>query len=256
MVNELKIRELDLSMLSPNEENINGNSGVKLCIVGKPNTGKSVLLKSILRSKSHLIPNALIVSGTEDSNGFYSNFCPSIFIHNQYSNDLIENFIKRQRIAKRYCKNPWSFLVLDDCTEDIRIFNSPTMMNIYKNGRHYSLMYILSLQYCMDVKPVVRTNTDGIFILRENNASNRMKLYKNWCPSCIPNFEVFNILMNKLTEDYTALYIDNSGNSNRIEDTIFYYKAPLINDPEWRLGCDDAWKFHYNRYDKNSKLAL
>lgn len=256
MVKELKIKELDLSMLSPNEENSKGNSGSKYAIVGKPGTGKSTVLTSIMYHKRHIIPNALIISGTEDSNGHYSSFCPSLFIHSKFDDSLIENFIKRQKIAKQYCDNPWSFLVLDDCTDDVRIFNKPLMQSIYKNGRHWKMMYILSLQYCMDVKPVVRTNTDGIFILKDNNIRNRKALFENYCPSCIPDFRTFCQLMDALTEDYTCLFINNQGASNEIEDCIFYYKAPLIDTNSFKLGCPDAWKFHYNRIDKNSKMSF
>ncbi len=253
---QFKIKELDLSMISPNENNLNKNSGFKLAIIGKPGTGKSTIITRILYEKRHLIPNALIISGTEDSNGHFGKFCPSIFIHSKYNENLIESFVKRQKIALQYCPNPWSFLILDDCTDDTRIFNKPLMQAVYKNGRHYKMLYILSLQYCMDVKPVVRTNTDGIFILKDNNIRNRKALYDNYCPSCIPNFQVFCELMDALTEDYTALYINNTGSSNSIEDCIFWYKAPLMNDLDWKFGCPDAWKFHYNRINHNAKTMF
>ena len=82
------------------------------------------------------------------------------------------------------------FLILDDCTDDPRVFNKPLQQALYKKGRHWKMMYILSLQYAMDVKPVIRTNVDGIFILREPLLKNRESLYKNYA-SIIPDFGTF-----------------------------------------------------------------
>ena len=62
-------------------------------------------------------------------------------------------------------------------------------------------MYILSLQYAMDVKPVIRTNVDGIFILREPLLKNRKSLYENYA-SVVPDFTTFCELMDNLTDDY------------------------------------------------------
>ena len=47
---------------------------------------------------------------------------------------------------------------------------------MFKRGRHWKMWYILSLQYSMDVKPVIRTNVDGVFILRELILKNRKSL--------------------------------------------------------------------------------
>ena len=211
------------------------------------NTGKTTLISSILYEKRNIFPVGMVMSGTEDSNGFYRKMFPSTFVYNKLEEDKIQEFIKRQKIAKKHLKNPWAVLLLDDCTDDPKLFNKPLFQGLYKNGRHWACLYILSLQYCMDIKPVIRTNIDGTFILRETNLKNRKALWENYA-GVIPDFTMFCDIMDQLTDDYTALYIHNTTQSNKIEDSVFYYKAKPI-PKDFKFGCPDFWAFHQARYN-------
>jgi hypothetical protein len=248
---DFKIRELDLNLINPNSGNFQNESqgGSKLVVIGKPGTGKTTLITRILYEKRNLFPTGFVMSGTEDSNGHYGKIIPSSFVHNKYNEEKVESFITRQKMAKKYLSNPWSVLLLDDCTDDPRIFNKPIFQGLYKNGRHWKMLFILSLQYCMDVKPVIRTNIDGVFILRESNLRNRKSLYENYA-GVIPDFNMFCDIMDQVTNDYTALYIHNSTTSNNLEDIVFYYKAKPVPD-KFRFGNLDFWKYHNHRFNTN-----
>ena len=211
------------------------------------NTGKTTLITSLLYEKRDIFPMFMIMSGTEDSNGHYKRIIPSTFVYNKLDEKKIEDFIVRQKIAKKHLENPWGVLLLDDCTDDPRIFNRPLMQGIFKNGRHWKMLFILSLQYCMDVKPVIRTNVDGVFILRETNLRNRKNLWENYA-GVVPDFNLFCQIMDSVTSDYTALYIHNQTTSNKLEDCLFWYKAKPIPE-KFKLGSIDLWKFHKTRFN-------
>jgi len=211
------------------------------------NTGKSTLIASLLYAKKHIYPCGMVISGTEDSNGFYKTMFPSTFIFNKYDEEQLRSFIKRQKIAKKHLSNPWGVCILDDCTDNPGLFRKPLQQGIYKNSRHWKMWYILSLQYCMDVKPVIRTNVDGTFILREPNLKNRRSLWENYA-GIIPDFSMFCDIMDQITNDYTALYIHNATKSNNLEDCLFWYKAKPI-PKGFKFGCPDYWSFHYARYN-------
>jgi len=213
------------------------------------NTGKSTLIKSLLYHKKHIFPVGLALSGSEDSNHAYSEFLPEAFVFEEYNEKKIEDFVNRQKLAAAHIPNPWCVLILDDCTDDVRIFNTPLMNAMYKKGRHWKMMYILSLQYAMDVKPVIRTNVDGIFILREPLLKNREGLYRNYA-SIVPDFNTFCALMDQLTDDYCAIYIHNATQTNNWEDCVFYWKAPQA-PKDWKLGCPEYWEFSNSRLNKD-----
>ena len=215
------------------------------------NTGKSTVIQDIVASKSHIIPVAQIFSGTEDSNHFYSTKMPGICVYNKLDMKAIENFVVRQKIAKQHLANPWALQIIDDCTDDPKILKKPLFQMYYKNGRHWSMMHILSLQFSLDISPSIRSNIDYTFILRETNLGNRERLHKNYA-NCIDNFADFQDIMDAVTEDYTALVIDNRQTSNKIEDCVFWYKADPNRIPSnWKFGSGSAWEFHYDRMDPN-----
>jgi len=211
------------------------------------NTGKTTLIASLLYSKRDIFPVGMVMSGSEDSNGFYRKIMPSTFVYNEYNEDKIKDFIRRQKIAKQHLPNPWAVILLDDCTDDPRIFNNPLQHGMYKRGRHWKMWYILSLQYAMDVKPVIRTNVDGIFILREPILKNRKTLWENYA-SIIPDFHLFCEIMDQITDDYTALYIHNANHSNNWLDCVFWYKADII-PKDFKFGSPEFWSFHNDRYN-------
>ena len=101
----------------------------------------------------------------------------------------------------------------------------------------------------MDVRPAIRTNTDGTFILREPNLKNRKSLWENYA-GIIPDFSMFCDIMDQLTDDYTALFIHNATTSNKLEDCIYWYKAPKV--PQgFKFGSHDFWSFHNTRFNEN-----
>jgi hypothetical protein len=246
----IHIQELDPNIIPPNlEEFMDPNhTGSKIAVIGKPGTGKSSLIRSLLYEKSEIFPCGQIYSGTEDSNHAYGRFMPSTFIHNSFNQSAYMDFIRRQKIAKQYLENPWSVCVWDDITEDERIFNLPLVKGTYKNGRHWKMLHLLSLQYALDIKPVIRTNIDGAFLLRETNKRNRKVLFENYA-SAIDDYSDFCSIFDQVTNDYTSLYIHNRVQSNSFEDCVFWYKARDDIPQDFTFGCKEYWMFHEERYN-------
>jgi len=245
----VRIKELNLDLISPNDKTYMkpDQGGHKLVVIGKPGTGKTVLIASLLYGKKHLIPVGVVFSGTEDSNGFYRKMFPSTFVFNKYDPEQLKKFKTRQKIAKQHLENPWALCLLDDCTDNPAIFRTPLQGDFYKNGRHWKMLYIVSLQYCMDVRPAIRSNVDGCFILREPNLKNRESLYKNYA-GIIPDFKLFCEILDGITDDYTSLYIHNDIRTNDWRDCVFYYKATPV-PAGFKFGCPDLWSFHFDRFN-------
>lgn len=240
-LNTISLQELDINMIRPNSETIKSTlGGTKITIIGKPGSGKSVLIKYLLYSKRHLIPTGVVISGSEESNQFYSTMFPKIFIYDNYKKEVIEKIKKRQELSKKYLDNSWTVLVMDDCMDDVKIFNDPVMVGLFKNSRHWNLLSIFANQYVFDFKPAIRVNIDGVFIFREPNVATREKIYKNFA-SIIPTFKVFSCIMDQITNDYTCIYINNQTSVNDWKQCVFWIKAEMVQD--FKFGCQDYWDF-------------
>ena len=233
---------LRLKKFKLNDMDINS----KVAIIGKPGTGKSTLIADLLYHHRK-IPMGIIMSGTEESNSFYQGMVPDSFIYNDYDQKVIDKLLARQKPAlRKKWPNHNVFMVLDDCMDDKKWIRHKTTRGIFKNGRHWKLFFILSMQYCMDITPELRTCLDYIFILKENILDNRIKLWKSYC-GIFPTFDMFDTVMQNCTANYECLVIKNRTISNQIDEVAFWYKADLHN--AFRVGSPSLWQYHAENYN-------
>lgn len=240
---KLQLKKFDMSSIT--------NDKV-VVMVGKRNTGKSFLCKDLLYYHQK-IPVGTVISATECANSFYGDMIPPLFIHNEYNEGIIERVLKRQANLIQKTKqpggnriNPSTFLILDDCLYDNSWTKSKFVRSLFMNGRHYKIFFIITMQYALGIPPNLRTNIDYTFILRENIIQNRKRLYECYA-GMFPNFESFCSVMDQCTENYECLVINNSANSNKLEDQVFWYKAR--NHPPFKLGSPQIWKYHSQNYN-------
>jgi len=219
-----------------------------IVMIGKRGTGKSFLIRDLLYHHQD-IPVGTVISPTELANKYFSNFVPNVFIHEEYRANIVENFVKRQKMAVDkvnqekalygQCRlDPRGFLILDDCLYDNSWTKDVNIRFIFQNGRHVKCMFIFSMQYPLGVPPNLRTNIDYVFILRENIVQNRKRIYDCYA-GMFPSYDCFSQCLDQTTENFECMVIDNTAKSNRLEDTVFWYKAE--NRPAFRLGAPQFW---------------
>jgi len=222
-----------------------------IVFIGKRETGKSFLVRDLLYYNQD-IPAGTVISGTEGANSFYSKIMPSIFIHGEWDEHIVQNYIKRQKkIVKAYNEDengvdPRAFFILDDCLYDNSWVKNKNIRALFMNGRHYKSMFIITMQYALGIPPNLRTNIDYIFILRENIHANRKRLFEQYA-GMFQNQEVFNQVMDQCTENYECLVINNNSKSNKLEDQVFWYKADAHDT--FKIGHQTFWQYHQENYD-------
>ena len=242
----LELKKFDMKNISfkPHE-----NKGPVVVLIGKRDTGKSYLVRDLLYHHQD-IPIGTVISGTEEGNGFYTKMVPKLFIHNEYNTAIIENVLKRQRTVLKQIKKELeaykrttidgrAFVILDDCLFDSSWTRDKMMRLLFLNGRHWKIMLVITMQYPLGIPPMLRTNVDFVFILRDNYIANRKRIYENYA-GMFPTFESFCQVMDQCTENYECLVINNNSKSNKLQDQVFWYKAENHND--FRLGSKEFWE--------------
>ena len=218
----------------------------KVCVfIGKRGTGKSTLVTDILWHKRG-IPAGIAMSGTEEGNGHYKQFIPDLFVYSDYNKDAVEKIIERQKRNLAVGKCQPVFILMDDCMYDRSFMRDTVIHQLFMNGRHWKIFFMMTTQYCMDMTPMIRTNVDYVFVLRDNVRQNRENLYKAFF-GVFPTFDQFCQVMDACTENYECLVLDNTSKSNDVTNCVFWYKAALRKN--FRCGSAAFWQFHNRNYN-------
>ena len=217
-----------------------------ILMVAKRRSGKSVLVKDLMYYKRKEITTGIAMSATEEGNGFYGSWIPPVFVYSEYDKDALQRLVDRQKKMTKLGKAAPVFVILDDIGFDKAVLNTKLIRELFLNGRHYQITLFLCLQYALDISPSLRSNIDYVIVLKENVF--REKLYKNFF-QIIPNFSMFNAIMDSVTVNHGALVLDNTSHSSKLTDNIYWYQAKF--GREFRLGAPEAWKFSKNRCKKD-----
>ncbi len=249
---KLELEKFDITSISCDKS---------IVLVGKRDTGKSFLVRDLLYYQRDT-PLGAVISPTESANNFYTPIVPSMFIHDEYTPDVVGRFVERQKIVTKKIRrqkklygnsniDPRAFLILDDCLYDSKAWaRDKNIRLLFLNGRHYKTLFLITMQYPLGVPPDLRSNIDYAFILRENNVGNRKRLYENFA-GMIPSFDMFCDIMDQCTEDYECLVIHVNAKSNRLVDQLFWYKANAHGDFKM---CDPAfWTMCNNNEDEEDE---
>ena len=241
--------------------------------IGRRRTGKSTLVRDLLFHHQDM-PLGTVISGTEESNSFYGKMIPPLFIHGEFNPIILANFVKRQKLIMAKIQkdlqmqvksrvDPRSFMILDDCMYDDSWTHDKNIRYLFMNGRWLKAFFLITMQYPLGIQPALRTNVDYVFILREPYLNNRKRIYDNYA-SAFPSFEFFCQIMDQCTQNYECLVIDNTSQSAKLEDCIFWYKADVHSD--FRIGAPEFWQHsasyyqakedEMNPYDPNAAKRL
>ena len=225
------IKKFDPSTIKPD--------GIFL-FVGKRGTGKSTLIRDIMFRIKGYIDLPCAMTPTEESATMFESCMPKSCVHDEFSVDTLRNTIEHQRrLSRRKQPQQHLLIVLDDMMFDKRVLKSMEMRDVFMNGRHLKITFINAMQYVMDMGPDLRSQVDYVFALRENILNNLTKLHKYFF-GMFKTFQDFDKTFKSLTENNCCIVIDNTVKSNKIEDTVFWYKAD-ISLPPYKLGRRRYW---------------
>jgi hypothetical protein len=230
-----------------------------ICMIAKRGSGKSWVCRDILQHFSD-IPGGVIIAPTDEMNCFYGNFFPSTYIHYKYNSEIIERMLYRQakiiekeRQKKKFGKkiDSRAILVMDDCLSSKGSWmKDEPIMKMFFDGRHYKVMYILTMQFPLGISPELRGNFDYIFLLAEDFYSNQKRIYEHYA-GMFPNLETFRQVFTQITQDYGSLVIVNRGARASFLEKVFWFKAGPAN--ESLMGSSQFRKYHKYNFDENWK---
>jgi hypothetical protein len=249
---ECPINEFDLNQMVDHPS---------IVMIAKRGSGKSWVVRAILQHFSKKVPVGIIISPTDKMSGFYSDFIPESYIYYEFKADTIERMLQRQqdmidrqkeRQKEGKQTNTRAFIVMDDCLSSKGEWaKEPAVSELLYNGRHYHIMYILTMQFPLGIKPELRCNFDYVFLLADDTVSNQKRIFDHYA-GMFPNFEAFRQVFVQLTADFGSMVIVNRGVRNNFLEKVYFYKAPaskvngFIGGGQYKKFHEDNFNSHWN----------
>jgi hypothetical protein len=261
---ECPINEFDLNQMVDHPS---------IVMIAKRGSGKSWVVRAILQHFSKKVPVGIIISPTDRMSSFYADFIPDSYIYYEFKPDTIERMLERQKdIIKRQKErrkegketNTRAFIVMDDCLSSKGEWaKDPAVSELLFNGRHYHIMYILTMQFPLGIKPELRCNFDYVFLLADDTVSNQKRIFEHYA-GMFPNFEAFRQVFVQLTADFGSMVIVNRGVRNNFLEKVFFYKAPaskingFIGGGQYKKFHEDNFNSEWNNKSRefNADIAL
>ena len=230
----LKLRKFDPRKIPPNSV---------VMIIGKRGTGKTTLTADLFFHNRKKFDAGICFSSTEESNMYWGRHICDTLIHSEFDEEVFKNFVAQQRrINSKVSKTINSFALLEDCMYSGVLKKNKDIRGCFFNGRHWGIFLVVTMQYVLDLPPELRSNVDFVFVLRNNVKMDREKIWKHFA-GFVPSFQLFEQLMNKCTQGYECMVINNTVRSNEMCDCLSWYEATIRD--KFKIGKDAMWIYHY-----------
>lgn len=235
---------IDFDILEPRSQDSNG---AIYLFIGKSGSGKTTVMKSFAKAKSHFIPVAVAVSETEELNHSFAEIMPELFIYSRLDDNLISRIFDRQILSKSKLPNSYALFMADDCMNAKTNFNSKNQIKLFKTSRHAKLLCLISCQHYVDLKPSLRDQCAGVFLFKCDNENGLITLYNSYA-SLIPSFDIFKEIMSAWTNDHCCIFINLRDTTSDWRDRVFWYQSQ-IDTEEWSAVSKDVVAFHEERFN-------
>ncbi len=175
------------------------------------------------------------------------------YMHEHCANMMMRSrqkkMIYKEKMKEKEGKkvDPRCFIIMDDCLgQKGKWVRDQPIQELIFNGRHYKIMYILTMQYPLGITPELRSNFDYIFLLKEDFVSNLKRMYDHYA-GMFPSFDSFRQVFSQLTDDFGSMVIVNRGAKASLFEKIYHYKAPS-DSSKMDFGCKQFREYHDKNY--------
>ena len=226
---QVRVRKLDVEKIKPHR-----------IILMLRSSGKTCLMRDILSKHRDRYDFVMAMCPTVESSSILKEHMPSACVYDRYMQSKVDGLVKIASDLAAQGKERHFLLVLDDVMYDKAICRTQSFRYLFYNGRHAKISVIILLQYLVDMPPDMRSQVDYVFTMKENTIQNRIKLYKMFF-GVFQSIDDFSSVLDRCTQNFECLVLDQTLPVNGPADCIFWYKAKL-DVGEFSLGKSIFYK--------------
>jgi hypothetical protein len=216
-------------------DNINFEANEAIILLGPRKSGKSYIVKQILKEKGHEYELILIFTNSVGVQT-YKEIIDSKCIFPNYSPIVLRKFIDLCGMNKQEedieAKGNMKFLVIfDDCVSMKQRSNNE-IAQLFTQGRHYGITTLYCSQSSGYIAPEWRKNVDKMIITKSPTGTSRDNIIEEYMTGVLSDEdlrghsekEVLREIIKNFTEGYNCLIIDFMSETNSPQDTFLKCK--------------------------------
>ena|SRR5437868_7290723 len=228
---DIIIKEFDFTTMTKNHPSI--------LIIGKQQHCKEYICEKLFNQYSN-INNKIVIDPT--TNKFYKKFVDKPFIYKNYSSDLINNIINRQKNLHnkfrlnhkiKYITKLQTILLIENINMSY-LKNDMPFLNLYHNSRCYSINLWLMMDNLIGIERPIYDNY--LFLFAENDLILREILLEKIKQMRDDFYDIFDSdshfyeIFDVLTSNDGCMIIDNNKwNIKNMSDIIYHCQNPKSN---------------------------
>jgi len=236
-------------LLEFNPEDIKLDGTIVAC--GKRRTGKSWVFRNLMYTMRDKVPAGIVISQTDELSHFWSQYVPQAYIFNKYDPAILDAIFARQNFflndptlteeeaEEKVC----FFVLLDDVISNSRLKHDSNLMELFVAGRHYKKFTLITTQYAKGISPVLRGNTDYIFIMKTLQMRQRESLWEDFGDFLTK--DAFAQILDAYTEDNKTMVINTCPDTHVDPmEMMSWWKA--VDPGEFKMGSKEYWESAMN----------
>lgn len=237
--------------------------GKRIGIIGASGSGKTRLVKELMRIHRE-IPVWTIFNPSESGNHAYTPHVEngSIIHDNDDIKSLLQELAKFKKRQIKKCKDwtipntdppqfdpdPSAALILDDMTQDAKIFNDPMFGWLFNISRNFKTWMVLMVQYVYIIPKKYRRQFSHLFLFAMSSGKDIKDIYME-CAPMFKTYDDFKYAFTLATEKKGgSLVIDVLSQSSKIEEKVFWYHHE-VSQPPFKVGAEWFNKIVRHLYD-------
>lgn len=239
-------REIDLPELEefdPTEIKLDGT----IVAVGKRRTGKTWVFRNIMYLMKDKFKAGIVISQTDELNHFWRDYVPQKYIYKKYDPTILEAVFRRQKQIlndgnlsekEKEVEAPF-FILLDDVISDQSLKYDEALQELFVAGRHYKLFVLITTQYAKAITPILRGNTDYVFIMKCIQSRQVESLWEDF--GSFVTKQAFAQIIDDTTEDNECLVI-NTCPELEVDPLQMMKWWKAIDPGIFKMGSEEYWR--------------
>lgn len=194
-------------------------------IIGSRNSGKRLISYDIIK---HYEDASVLIMTNYFTKKYYKDKFPDVQVEEEFSYDVLSQFMDYQITRNKSDQNKPGLVIFDVPLRTDQM-ERENMLELFNNHKNYKITFVLIIQYPINLSEKFKSNIDLILLTGDEYEINQKKLYKCFGKQ-FQSLSMFKEVFTTITQNKSALVLDNSKKCKNIYQTVFKYTPLCIKE--------------------------